>query len=118
MKFTIIMDKNALKKRSKAFEEAQDYLDSECLKLMTLYVPVAKSKYKNAGKLRDSGKVESPGVIVYTAPKARHDYYNDEVDHRNGGNPNACRLWFEVMKAKHSEELIRGVCKITGGRRS
>ncbi len=116
MNCTLIINKASVKKRQAAMDKAQSYIDSESLRLMTPYVPVGLPRFRNSGKLRDSGKVDSPGVIVYTAPKARSDYYNDKVDHAHGGNPHAQRLWFEVMKAKHCKELLRGACKITGGK--
>ncbi len=56
----------------------------------------------------------SPGVIEYTAPFARNDYYST-VDHTHGGNPDAQRMWFEVTKRKHAPELLNGVRNIVGG---
>lgn len=82
---------------------------------MTPYVPVGLPKYKNAGKLRDSAKIEKPGKIVYTAPFAKSDYYNN-VNHKRGGNPNARRLWFEFTKKKHGAAILRGAAKIAGGK--
>ncbi len=79
---------------------------------MDPYVPVAKKSYRNAGKLRKSVTISSPGKIEYTAPFSRHDYYSP-VDHTHGGNPNAKRLWFEVMKTNHKEQILRGAAAIT-----
>ena len=110
------LDKSQEKQRREKFKAAQDYVDSECLRLMTPYVPVGLPKYKNSGALRDSGKIASPGKIVYTAKKARHDYYNRKVNHRHGGNPNATPLWFETMKKKHGKAILRGAAALIGGK--
>lgn len=71
MKATLILNKNAISDRKKRFEAAQEYVDKKSLEYMTLYVPVGLPRYKNSGKLRDSGKIAGRGKIVYTAPKAR-----------------------------------------------
>ena len=116
MKATLILNKNAISDRKKRFEAAQEYVDKKSLEYMTLYVPVGLPRYKNSGKLRDSGKIAGRGKIVYTAPKARGDYYNKTINHRHGGNPNATALWFETMKVKHKQTVLRGAAAIAGGK--
>lgn len=111
----LIWNKAALKVRKKRFEIAQNYVDRQCLEKMIPYVPVALPRYRNSGKLRDSGRISKPGKIVFTAPKARHGYYST-VNHKRGGNPNATRLWFETMKTKHVREILHGTSLIVGGR--
>lgn len=114
MQVTFTLDKTAEKLREKRFEQAQAYIDSECIRLMQPYVPVALPFWNNAGKLRDSAENPEHGVIEYTAPKARHDYYAN-VNHANGGNPQAQRMWFEFMKQESAGSILRGVVKIIGG---
>jgi len=106
----------SLAARQRSFAEAQEYIDNRCVQLMEPYVPVALSFYRNAGRLRDSVQITSPGFIEYTAPRAEHDYYvlPPEVDHRNGGNPDAQPMWFDFMKQRHIRELAKGVGEITG----
>lgn len=116
MNVRLIWNYAALSKRKKRFEVAQNYIDSECLRLMLPYVPVGLSRYRNTGALRSSAKIYSPGIIVFTSRFARHDYYNKRVDHRHGGNPNATALWFEPMKAKHGKSILRGTAAIVGGK--
>lgn len=113
MNITFTLDSRAMKHREERFGQAQKYIDSECIKLMTPFVPVALPYYKNAGKLRDSVENPEPGVIVYMAPKARHDY-TSTVNHAHGGNPQAQRLWFEVMKAHYATAILKGTAKILG----
>lgn len=112
MKITFKWNGDSLKKRKKQFQEAQKFVDETCVEKMTEFVPVAKPKYRNAGKLRDSVEIKEPGLIIYTAPFAEHDYYNTEVSHKRSGNPNATSLWFETMKSKYAEEIRRGVEQI------
>ncbi|MCC8135065.1 MAG: minor capsid protein [Ruminococcus sp.] len=115
MNVKLIWNKTFASKSKKAFSKIQDCIDSECVSKMTPYVPVALSEYSNAGKLRDSVKIKSQGEIVYTAPFARSDYYavkNHTPPH--GGNPQGSRLWFEVMKSKHGDEILRGAAAIAG----
>lgn len=117
MRAKLVLSKSFMPVRRLRFEKAQDYIDKQCAEKMTPYVPVGLSRYRNAGKLRDSVQIKSPGAIVYTAPFARRDYYavkNHKPPH--GGNPNGSRLWFEVMKSRHGEEILRGAAKITGGK--
>ena len=106
--------KNFDSKVKKTLKNAQKCVDSECIEKMTEFVPVGLPRYRNAGKLRDSVKIKEAGKIIYTAPFAKHDYYS-EVNHENGGNPNASRLWFEVMKSKYKKEILQDVSEITRG---
>lgn len=114
MELTFTLDSRAMKTREKTFAAAQSYIDSECIRLMTPFVPVGLPRFRNSGRLRDSAENPEPGCIEYTAPLAEHDYYAN-VSHANGGNPNATRLWFETMKQTHAEEIFKGVCRIIGG---
>ena len=114
----LVWDKRSMRQRKKRFAAAQDYVDEQCAEKMTPYVPVALPSYKNAGKLRDSAAIQEPGVIVFTAPKARSDYYaikNHKPPH--GGNPNGTRLWFETMKHFHARKILSGTIKVLGGKK-
>lgn len=93
------------------FSEMQSYVDNECIKCMTPYVPVAPTWQKNSGKLRDSVINPEPGIIKYTAPHANHAYYTP-MDHSRSGNPGAQRLFFEYMKAKDGNKIRQGLSKI------
>lgn len=116
MRGKVVINQSKLSERKQRFKVAQDYVDNETLRLMALYTPVGLPKYKNSGALRDSGKVQRPGRIVYTSAFARHDYYNRKVNHKHGGNPNATPLWFETTKKKHGKAILRGAAAIVGGK--
>lgn len=117
MRAKLVWNKCFVPARRLRFKKAQDYIDRQCVELMTPYVPVGLPKYRNSGKLRDSVQIRSPGEVVYTAPFAKSDYYavkNHTSPH--GGNPKGSRLWFEVMKSRHGGEILRGAARITGGK--
>ena len=97
------------------FKAAQSYIDKECVKRMQPLVPVALSKYPNAGKLAKSVKIVSPGHIYYMSEHSRYSYYN-RANHKHGGNPKAVRMWFEPMKRQYKTVILRGAAAIVGGR--
>jgi len=107
----------AIRLRQARFSEAQTYIDGECIRRMTPLVPVAKKRFANAGRLRDSVTNPTPGRIEYTAPFARNDYYaNKRHQPPHGGNPQGTRLWFAVMKQRDGQTILRGAAKIVRGR--
>ena len=119
MTVKLILLPAAIALRKLQFSKAQKYVDSECIKRMTPFVPVARKYWHHAGRLRDSVSNPAPGVIVYTAPFARHDYYaNVRHDHPHSGNPNGQRMWFEYMKTKEKQAILRGAAAIVGARSS
>lgn len=119
MTVKLILLPAAIALRKLQFSKAQKYVDSECIKRMTPFVPVANPRWHHAGRLRDSVGNPAPGVIVYTAPFARHDYYaNVRHDHPKSGNPNGQRMWFEYMKMKEKQAILRGTAAILGARSS
>lgn len=111
---TLVFNKKALLNKKKSLSKAQDTIDKECVEKMSEFVPVALPKYKNAGALRASVKINEPGEIVYTSPFARHQYY-DNLNHKNTGNPKATRLWFQTMKNKYIEEISQKAQKALNG---
>ena len=87
----------------KGLRLAQDRIDSACIEQMKPYVPVAKSIYRNAGKMRDSHKTERPGVIINTEPKARREYYIN----KGGSGGLRGKFWFERMKVDHKRDILK-----------
>lgn len=114
MKILLKLNPAAVTRRKRRLAKAQAYVDRECIRRMTPYVPVARPYWRHAGKLRDSVRNPAPGRIIYTAPFAKHDYYAP-VDHSHGGNPDAQRMWFEFMKRQDGPEILRGAAAIAGG---
>ena len=92
-------------KSQKNIRQAQDYVDSECLKYLPDYTPIANHKYPHWGKMSKSHKVEKPGVIINTEPKARREYYV------NKGSSGQGKFWLERMKADHKADILKGLKK-------
>lgn len=115
MDVSLIFNSRAKAERKQSLAKAQAFVDKECVKEMTPYVPVARSYWRNAGQLRDSVRIVKPGVIAYETRFARSDYYNRKhVSHAHSGNPRAHDMWFEFMKRKSGEKIRRGAEKIVG----
>lgn len=96
--------------RKAKFKRAQEYIDETCVDKMKQYVPVAPPFFKKAGKLRDSAEIAEPGHIIYIADYAPDVYYG-KYKHKKSGNPEAKRLWFNVMKTKHKDEILKGAAQ-------
>lgn len=96
--------------RKAKYRRAQAYIDETCIEKMREYVPVAPPFFQKAGKLRDSAKISEPGHIIYTADFAPNVYYGT-YKHKSSGNPEAKRLWFEVMKTKHKNDIMKGAAQ-------
>ena len=91
-------------KKETDFQNAQMFVDSECLRYMNPLTPRRSGfMIKSATMGTDIGS----GRIEYLAPYARRQYY----EHKKKSH------WFETMKASHKETIQRGANKIAGGGR-
>lgn len=115
MKVKLKWAKDFKPRHNKQFSEAQEYVDTQCIKRMREFVPVAVSRFPNAGKMRNSIEILSPGKIIHKDKKARSEYYN-HGKHTHTGDPKAKPMWFEVMKTKYKREIILGAAKLAGGK--
>ena len=108
------------KQKTSQFNKVQVYIDSEVLRLCDPYVP------KDTGMLIKSGilgTVVCSGEVIYIAPYARNQYYNNKgtgkqgVTKKNDHNYKCLRgpFWFERMKADHKKEIFEGAKKIVEG---
>jgi len=89
------------------FKTAQSYVDTQTIKYLENYTPIAQSRFRNAGKMSKSHKTSSPGIIINTEPKARHEYYTN----KGFSGANRGKLWLERMKADHKEDILKGLLK-------
>jgi len=92
---------------SDKFNKAQKFVDSECLRRCSPLVPLRSSMLIKSGQL---GTVIGSGEIIYSAPYARKQYYE------NRGNGQRGKLWFERMKADHKAAILNGARKIVGAK--
>ena len=89
---------------SQGFSRAQKFVDSECLRRCDPLTPRRTGYLIKSGQL---GTVIGSGVLEYTAPYARRQYYENAG--KSGGNRG--KLWFERMKAKDKEDILKGAKK-------
>lgn len=92
------------------FNRAQQFVDSEVLRLSSPYVPFRTGMLDKSGTL---GTQIGSGEVNWIAPYAAAQYYNTadsrSYDAQRGGH------WFERMKADHRDEIVRGAKKLGGG---
>ena len=88
-------------KKQKSFENAQQFVDSECIRYMN---PLTPRRTGVMIKSATIGTVIGSGNIQYLAPYARRQYY----EHRNKAR------WFETMKASKKEIIRKGANIIAG----
>lgn len=99
-------NKEQLAKRRGSFPAKQKYIDSEVLRLCDPLIPLKTGVLKNSGKL---GTVIGSGVVQYTAPYARKQYYSTAES--RSYDPQRGAKWFERMKAAHLKEILEGAQK-------
>ena len=87
---------------SAKFDKAQCIVDSECLRYMNPLTPMRTGAMIKSATL---GTVIGTGKIVYAAPYARRQYYNNLGG--SPGHPQAKSLWFESMKASYKGAIAR-----------
>ncbi len=127
--------------RTDDFKRAQEFIDSECIRLMAPYTPMQSGILMESATL---GTKIGSGEIRQVAPYARYQYYgivygpnipmyeNGEligfwspkkkhptgraITYSTAVHPQAGKQWFERMKADRKPEILRGAAKILGGR--
>lgn len=86
-------------KKNAAFQNAQAFVDSECLRYMN---PLTPRKTGMMIKSATLGTVLGSGSIEYLVPYARRQYYEHKTKAR----------WFETMKAGHKDAIMKGANQI------
>lgn len=96
-------------KRTKNFNNAQEYIDSECLRLCDKLTPMRTKFLIRSGIL---GTRIGNGKLIYLAPYGRSVYYNKKA--KFNGAPIRGPLWFERMKAQNRKNILKGAERIAG----
>lgn len=94
---------------TKRINGAQEFIDSECLKLCDPLVP------KDTGILKQSGIMNTQigsGELKYRTPYARRWYYMPAQFQKA---PERGNYWFERMKQQYKERILAGAKKAAGG---
>ena len=97
--FTVRSEKN--------IRQAQNYIDNEVVRRLEDYTPIAMERFKNRGKMSKAHKVQTPGVIINTEPKARREYYiNKGFSGKLRG-----KFWLEKQQqdVRISDIILKGV---------
>lgn len=93
--------------RTKAFNAAQEYVDSSVLRYCDPLVPMRTGVLKRSGIL---GTVIGSGEVKYIAPYAKKQYY------KNRGKGQRGKLWFERMKVSRMKNILKGAAKYAKAR--
>lgn len=117
------------------YGEIQKYVDSECLRVMSLYTPMLSGVME---KSATAGTVIGSGEIEYNSPSARFHYYGKvmiyeptgstwaplggkkvvtdrNLVHNTSRHPKAGPLWFDRSMADYKEEIRQGAQDIANG---
>lgn len=116
----VIFNKNLESRLMRNFEKAQEYIDSEVIRLSDPYTPF------KTGALRKSGVIGTKigsGDVIYASPYGRYQYYgkvmvgkppkrvtDKPLTYHGGGKVGA--FWFEVMKKRYKNQILDGAKKI------
>lgn len=84
--------------KEKRFANAQEFVDSECIRRMNPETPRRTGVLIKSATL---GTVIGSGEINQIAPYARRQYY----EHKEKS------YWFERMKNRHKESILKGAAK-------
>lgn len=130
------------KEQTDRFSTVQKFVDSECIRLMVKYTPARNNiLYKSA----TLGTKIGSGHIYYNSPYARYLYYGEiygpnfpiyeqgqlvgfysppqkhptgrKMQYDKARHPQAQKLWFEVMKTNHKEQILKGAAAIANRKR-
>ena len=127
--------KNFGKLASNKLYVAQQFVDSECIRLMRPYTPMLNGILAKSATL---GTKIGSGEIHQVAPYARYQYYgmlmvssvtgssyaksgeskvltDKTLNYSQARNAQAGKMWFERMKADHKDAILRGAAKYAGG---
>lgn len=92
------------------YSRAQQFVDSEVLRLSAPLIPLRTAMLMKSGAL---GTVIGSGLVRWIAPYARKQYY-DTAESRPY-DPRRGAYWFERMKAVHGTEIVNGAKRKAGG---
>lgn len=88
-------------RKEKGFSNAQEFVDSECIRKMNPETPRRSGALIKSAAL---GTVIGSGEINQIAPYARRQYY----EHKENS------YWFERMKNRHKDKILEGARKFAG----
>lgn len=102
-------DKILLKRNLNKNGKGQRFFTHEVRRLSAPYVP------RLSGYLAEDSVTETPSSIIYNAPYARRQYYENQGKNR-AFHPQAGSHWTERCWADRGKEIIRATAKFCGGK--
>lgn len=96
-------------KKREEFTRAQEVVDSECLRYMNPLTPMRTGMMIKSATL---GTTIGSGELIYLAPYARRQYYNNAGG--SPAHPQAKGMWFETMKASYRDAILRAAGRAFG----
>ena len=99
------------KRKIDIMQDAQKYVDSECIRRMDKY-----TKFRTGALIKSASENTQigSGIIKQKTPYARVQYYNYDAVQNDTGLRG--RYWFERMKTDNLVDIKKGVEMITGGK--
>ncbi len=105
------------------YSRAQQFVDSEILRLSDPYTPMQSGMLKTSSIL---GTAVGSGEVVWNAPYARYLYYGKVMvgrapktvtdrDLTFHGAPKRGAFWFERMKRDKGQQILNKAARIAGG---
>lgn len=124
----LILNPDILRTYNDKLAKAQQFVDSECIRLMVPYTPMLSGQMMQSAT---RGTVIGSGEIKYNSPYARYQYYDKlmissvtgssyarkgeskvltgkDLRYNKSKHPRAGKLWFERMKADRKEQILKG----------
>ncbi len=91
---------------------AQQFFTNEVARKANPYIP-----FKDGG-LKDKQVRIEPDCIIYYAPYARKQYYENKGNGKQGTSKGGLRgkLWLQRMWADHGNEIVKSVASFVGGK--
>jgi hypothetical protein len=94
------------KKWQGRFDNAQEFVDSEVIRLSEPFVPKVTGMLEKSGIL---GTVPGSGKVSYIAPYAKAQYYLPKRKKPSNGEPQRGSFWFKRAMLLHKKEIEKGM---------
>lgn len=109
-------------RKTASYQRAQKFLDSEVLRRCDPLTPYRNNKLIQSGVLATR---IGEGLVQYSSPYARYQYYGKvmigrapktvtNTNLKHVGAPTRGAKWFERMKVKDKNDILKGAGKIVG----
>lgn len=109
-KAQLVWNANFQPKWQGRYSRAQQFVDSEILRLSEPFTPLRTGMLVKSGTL---GTEIGSGTVSWIAPYSRAQYYSPRKPGSETG-PNRGPFWFERMKQIHKTRILEGARRLAG----